>query len=60
MSDRSSGRLGCVEFGVLDHPDVDQLQELVQVDVLQFFEVVAVEDLFVANRPFGGQIQDLQ
>lgn len=47
-------------FDVFEHPGVDQLAEFVDVDVFQFFKIIARENLAVANGRFRGQVEHMR
>jgi hypothetical protein len=51
-----AGLLGAigVEFGVFQGPIFDPRGEAIGVNIGKFFEVGAIENLFVADCPFGG------
>ena len=46
-----------IEFGVVEHPLLDQFAEALQIDVGQSLIVIAAEHFFVAHGAFGGDIE---
>ena len=52
-------RPGCVHLGVFENPEVDQVEQRLQVDLAEKLIVSALEELFVADRSLADQLDDV-